>query len=214
MVIGLPKSADTQKWDITAKVPSTGEGAPNMVRGQAQPPPLSVGLEMLRNLLLDEFELKTHTENREVTVYALTVMNGKPKLVQADEAERSGCRPDANAPKPVPNMGPMMSCKNTSMPELAENLARMANAYIDHPIVDATELQGGWNFLVGWTPKGMLQPQSDPATSQPGAVVEASVPTGISVFEAVQRELGLKLVKQTRSIPVIVVDHVNEKPKE
>src|SRR5262245_28448227 len=60
MVIGLPKSADTQRWDITAKVPSSGEGAPNMVRGRAAPPPLSVGLEMLRGLLLDRFELKTH----------------------------------------------------------------------------------------------------------------------------------------------------------
>jgi uncharacterized protein (TIGR03435 family) len=30
----------------------------------------------------------------------------------------------------------------------------------------------------------------------------------ISVFEAWQKELGLKLVKEKRSIPVIVVDHV------
>jgi uncharacterized protein (TIGR03435 family) len=42
----------------------------------------------------------------------------------------------------------------------------------------------------------------------------ASVPDGLSVFDAVEKELGLKLVKQTRSIPVIVVDHVDEKPKE
>ena len=33
-----------------------------------------------------------------------------------------------------------------------------------------------------------------------------------SPFEAVERELGLKLVKQTRMYPVIVVDHVEEKP--
>ena len=144
----------------------------------------------------------------------MTATSGKPKLVQADESERSGCKPDANAPKPVTNMGPMISCKNTSMAELAENLARMANAYIDHPIVDATELQGGWNFLAGWTPKGILQSQPPPNPNPPGAIVEASEPSGISVFEAVQRELGLKLVKQTRSIPVIVVDHVNEKPRE
>jgi uncharacterized protein (TIGR03435 family) len=215
MVIGLPKSADTQRWDITAKVPSTGEGAPNVVRGRPQPPPLSVGLEMLRSLLVDEFELKTHTENREVTVYALTAASGKPKLTQADEAERSGCKPDPSAPKPVTNMGPMIGCKNTSMAELAQNLAQMANAYIDHPIVDATGIEGGWNFLVGWTPRGMLQTQAAPNPNQPpGAVVEASDPGGISVFEAVQKELGLKLVKQTRSIPVIIVDHVNEKPRE
>jgi uncharacterized protein (TIGR03435 family) len=149
-----------------------------------------------------------------VTVYALTVASGKPKLTQADESERTDCKPDANAPKPVTNMGPMISCKNTSMAELAQNLARMANAYIDHPIVDATGLEGGWNFLVGWTPKGMLQPAPTNPTQPTGAIVEASDPGGISVFEAVQKELGLKLVKQTRSIPVIVVDHVNEKPRE
>jgi len=43
----------------------------------------------------------------------------------------------------------------------------------------------------------------------------ASDPSGgISVFDAVEKELGLKLVKQTRSIPVIVVDHIDEKPIE
>jgi len=35
---------------------------------------------------------------------------------------------------------------------------------------------------------------------------------GITVFDAVERQLGLKLVKQRRSMPVIVVDHVAEKP--
>jgi uncharacterized protein (TIGR03435 family) len=207
-VIGLPKSADGQRWNIIAKVPMTGEGAPNVVKGRPQPPPLSVGLEMLYGLLLDRFELKTHTENREVTVYALTVAGGKPKLTQAEESERTGCNPDNNLPKPVTNMGPMIACKNTSMAELAQNLARMANAYIDHPIVDATGLQGGWNFAIGWTPRGMLQAQPQTSTT------EASDPNGISVFEAVEKELGLKLVKQTRSIPVIVVDHVDEKPIE
>jgi uncharacterized protein (TIGR03435 family) len=213
VVIGLPKSADGQVWDITAKVPSTGEGAPNVVGGRPLPPPLSVGLEMLRGLLLEQFELKTHSENREVTVYALTVGSAKPKLTLAEDSERSGCRPDANAPKPVTNMGPMIACKNTSMGELAQNLERMASAYIDHPIVDATGLEGGWNFLVGWTPKGMLQGQQAPNPNPPaGATGEASDPNGISVFEAVEKELGLKLVKQKRSIPVIVVDHVSEKP--
>src|SRR5580658_5694974 len=213
MVIGLPKSADSQSWDITAKVPSTGEGAPNVVGGRPQPPPLSVGLEMLRGLLVDQFELKTHTENREVTVYALTVGGGKQKLTQADDSERSGCKPDPNAPKPVTNMGAMISCKNTSMAELARSLQQMASAYIDHPIVDATGLQGGWNFLIGWTPRGKLQTPAASNPNQPaGAIAEATDPNGISAFEAVEKELGLKLVKQKRSIPVTVVDHVAEKP--
>jgi uncharacterized protein (TIGR03435 family) len=213
MLVGIPKSADTQRWDITAKVPMTGEGAPNIVNGRPLPPPLSVGLEMLRGLLLDRFELKTHTENREVTVYALMVGSSKPKMTQANESERSGCKPEPNAPRPVPTIQTMIGCKNTSMGDLAQNLAQQANAYIDHPIVDATGLEGGWNFLVGWTPKGLLQaPQAPNPNQTPGAVAEASDNVGISVFEAVEKELGLKLVKQKRSIPVIVVDHVADQP--
>jgi uncharacterized protein (TIGR03435 family) len=109
----------------------------------------------------------------------------------------------------------MIGCKNTTMAELAQNLQQMANAYIDHPIVDATGLQGGWNFLIGWTPKGMLQTPPPPNPNQPpGATTEAAEPNGISVFEAVEKELGLKLVKQKKSIPVLVVDHIDEKPIE
>ena len=219
VVVGLPKSADATRWDINAKVPSTGEGAPNIVRGRPMPPPLSVGLEMLRGLLVDQFELKFHTENREVTVYALTAGTGKRKMTQASDSERSGCKPNPNAPKPFTNIQVMIECTNTSMAELAQNLQQQAGGYIDHPIADATGLSGGWNFLIGWTPKMLLQPPQAPVTapvpaSPAGAVAEASDPNGISVFEAVESELGLKLVKQKRSIPVIVIDHVDEKPLE
>jgi len=215
VLVGVPKSADAQRWNIEAKVPSTGEGAPNVVGGRPLPPPLSVGLEMLRGLLLEQFELKTHSENREVTVYALMAGAGKPKMTRADDSERSGCKPDPAAPRPFSNIQTMIGCKNTTMTELAQNLQQQANAYIDHPIVDATGLEGGWDFLIGWTPKAALQTPQAPSPDQtPGAVVNAAAPNGISVFEAVEKELGLKLVKQKRSIPVIVVDHVNEKPLE
>jgi len=216
VVIGLPKSAETQHWDILAKVPATGEGAPNIVGGRPLPPPLSVGLEMLRGLLVDEFELKTHIENREVTVYALTVGKGKPKMTKAEESERSGCRPDPNAAKPVSSIPVMIGCKNTTMAELAQNFQQMANAYIDHPIVDATGLEGGWDFVMGWTSKNNLHtppPAGAVPNAQPGAITEASDSNDITAFEALEKELGLKLVKQKHSIPVIVVDHVNEKPR-
>jgi uncharacterized protein (TIGR03435 family) len=166
-------------------------------------------------LLIDQFELKTHTENREVTVYALTVGNRKPKMTQAPESERSECKPDPTAPKPATNVPMMLRCRNNSTAELAAFLQRQANAYIDHPVVDATGLEGGWDFLIGWTPKAMLQPRPAANANQPpGPVTEATAPNGISVFEAVEQELGLKLVKQKRSIAVIVVDHVDEKPIE
>ncbi len=209
IVVGLPKFADETHWEITAKVPTTGEGAPNVVNGRPQPPPLSVGLEMLNHLLIDRFGLKTHREQRETTVYVLTALKGKPKMTAAKDSERTDCKPAPNAPAPLPGIR-MTGCTNTSMGEFAEQILRMAPAYIDHPVVDETGIEGGWDFFVGWTPRGMLQQadNTNPAAGNPAD------PTQLSFFEALERELGLKLVKQTRMYPVIVVDHIEEKPVE
>ncbi len=65
---------------------------------------------------------------------------------------------------------------------------------------------------MGWTPKAQLQSAQQPNANQQSHQV--ADPNGITAFEAVERELGLKLVKQKRTIPVIVVDHVAEKPIE
>ncbi|HTX35064.1 MAG TPA: TIGR03435 family protein [Bryobacteraceae bacterium] len=209
IVVGLPKFADETRWEINAKVPTTGEGAPNVVNGRPMPPPLSIGLEMLNHLLIDRFGLKTHRERRETTVYVLTAGKGKPKMTAAKDSDRTGCKPAPNAPAPLPGLR-MTGCTNTSMAEFAENIQRMAPAYIDHPVVDETGIEGGWNFFIGWTPRPMLEQMDN--SNQP--VGTAADPTGISFFEALERELGLKLVKQTRMYPVIVVDHIEERPVE
>ena len=100
-------------------------------------------------MLADQFELKTHTENRDVTVYDLTLpSDGKHKLVKADPNDRSDCRPDTTAPRPSPSVSVMVNCKNTTMAEFARNLEQ-ATGFFDHPIRDATGLQGGWNFMIG-----------------------------------------------------------------
>jgi uncharacterized protein (TIGR03435 family) len=206
-IVGLPKSTDSQLWDITAKFPSTGEGSPIVTGGRTVPPTQSVLLKMIQDLLVENFELKTHTENREITVYALTV-DGKHKLTKADPSERSDCRPDPNAPKPLPNMRTMTSCKNITMAEFARNLEQVTG-FFDHPIVDETGLQGGWDFMMAFFNQNQPRP---PASNQQNTLPD--VPEGLSPYDAVQKQLGLKLVKVKRSMPVIVVDHVDEKPIE
>ena len=52
------------------------------------------------------------------------------------------------------------------MADLAEDLQMMASAYMDHPVVDATGLEGGWDFTMGCTPKEQLQPAQQPNASQ------------------------------------------------
>jgi uncharacterized protein (TIGR03435 family) len=212
MVVGLPKSADTQAWMIEAKVPSTGEGAPQIVNGRPTPPPFSVGLEMLRGELVAQFELKTHMEDREVSVYALTVAKNNPTLKKADESERSECKPDPNAPKPFAGINVMTACKNTTMAQLAQALQQRAGAYMDHPVVDATGLEAGYDFLMGWTPRAILEAPAKTDAGASAGGVPGDPSGGISVFDAMEKELGLKLVKQKKTIPVIVVDHVDDKP--
>jgi uncharacterized protein (TIGR03435 family) len=210
-VIGLPKSAEDVRWDIIAKMPETGEGAPRLVGGQRRAPPFSVTAEMLRGLLADSFEMKSHTESREVTAYVLAVAGNKSKMIRADDAERSVCQPD-NAPMPALTPTKAMSCRNTTMEEFAVHLPQWAGVYIDHPVVDDTKLQGGWNFRLAWTPHFFMpQPGAPGGNTAPG---DTNVPNGLSIFEAVEQQLGLKLVKQKRSVPVIVVDHIDEKPLE
>ena len=38
--------------------------------------------------------------------------------------------------------------------------------------------------------------------------------SGYTIFEALEKQLGLKLEKQKRNMPVIVIDHIEQKPTE
>ena len=172
-----------------------------------RPPPFSVALEMMRGLLVDQFELKTHTENRETTVYVMS-STGKPKLERADESERTGCSAIQHPPKPGEMVETTITCKNASMDDLARQLTHTAGAYIDHPIANETGIDGGWDVEVSWTPIGIFQ-KAQAANQNAG---DATMPGGITLWEAVEKQLGLKLVKEKRSIPVVVVDHVDEEP--
>ena len=144
-------------------------------------------------------------------MYALVVPKGALKLKRADETERAGCKPDPGAAPVSANATPTIAyrCQNTTMAELAHNVQQWAGGYIDHPAIDATGLQGGWDFVLSWTPKQALHPF--PADTAGGV---ASDPGGLSLFEAIEKELGLKLDVQKHTVPVIVVDHVEEKPTD
>src|SRR6185437_4684524 len=104
------------------------------------------------------------------------------------------------------DMVTMVRCTNITMAEFAENLEQVTG-YFDHPIVDATGLKGGWNFLFGFSRNQGPRPPNPNQQAGDGAE-----PIGLTTYEAVERMLGVKPVKQKRAIPVVVVDHVAEKP--
>jgi uncharacterized protein (TIGR03435 family) len=51
------------------------------------------------------------------------------------------------------------------------------------------------------------QPASEPPTA-------AEPSGGYTLFEAIEKQLGLKLEPHKRLMPVIVIDHLDEKPTE
>jgi uncharacterized protein (TIGR03435 family) len=92
----------------------------------------------------------------------------------------------------------------------------MAGGYINHPVIDSTGLAGGWDFVLSWTDRGTFdnaRRNRDPG--QPGDVATATDPNGsLSVFEAIEKQLGLKLELQKHPMQVLVIDHVETKPTD
>ena len=85
--------------------------------------------------------------------------------------------------------------------ELTQQLGRM--------VVDKTGLTGKYDFTLKWTP----DVTQGPTESQQGTGNTPSTDSSVSIFTAIQEQLGLKLESQKAPVEVLVIDHV-EKPSE
>jgi uncharacterized protein (TIGR03435 family) len=204
LLAGSPKSLDTNKWNIIAKASAATIGA-----GQVDIEELRL---MLRNLLMDRFQLKTHVEDRPVMAYTLVAAN--PKLQRADPLGRTGCK---EGPPPNPVRSRFVTCANMTMVQFADRLPSIASAYLQTPVLDKTGLDGSFDFTLNFSTIGAFQRAlrggGDGGAQAP--VPSAADPSGAtSLFEALTKQLGLKLDMQARPLPVLVIDHAEEKPTE
>jgi uncharacterized protein (TIGR03435 family) len=95
------------------------------------------------------------------------------------------------------------------MAQFAESQPNVSAAYIHPPLLDLTGLKGAFDFQLYWTPKNALSS----ATAKPADT--AAIPVDeLTVFEAVDKQLGLKLEEQKHPVPVIVIDRVERTPAE
>jgi uncharacterized protein (TIGR03435 family) len=212
MLVGAPKWLDSARFDVVAEASTSGP-SPNIDIDDLR--------LMLRALLADRFKLATHNEDREISAY--TLVAAKPKLNKADPLNRTGCKegapPDAKDPRDAnPVLARLVTCQNMTMAQFAEQLQGIAPGYIHSPVVDATGLEGAWDFTLSFSPVGLFQTGGarvgDPGQPS-GAAPTASDPSGaLSAFDAVSKQLGLKLEMHKRPVPVLVIDHVDEKPTE
>jgi len=154
---------------------------------------------MLQNLLAREFKLKVHEERKPQDAFALVVANGGPKL-QPSRQSRAGhsSRGDSQFDDPVDpcnrttdSAGIHADCTNISTEALAKRLTSLAPAYLDRPVVDLTGLTGTYDLKLQWTGKGKIDAEG-----------------GLTIFDAVTKQLGLKLEQRKVPLPGIAIDHV------
>jgi uncharacterized protein (TIGR03435 family) len=200
MIVGLPKSADT-RYDITAKVASTGPV-------NAQDIDFDALIMMLQKLLIERFNIKAHMEDRPVSAFTMTATK-QVKLQKADPQNRTNCKSGSSTTNPMLNR--LITCYNISLTQFATLLEDMANGYVRAPIKDATGIEGNWDFSINFSGVGLLPgAQFDPNKSS-----DAGDPNGsLTLPEAMQRQLGLKLEMAKRPLPVLVIDHMDEKPTD
>jgi uncharacterized protein (TIGR03435 family) len=172
-IVNAPQWFDEQRWNIEG-VPDT-EGVPNWHQYRL----------MLQKLLSARFGLVMHRDKRELSVYAITIAKGGPKL------EKSKSDPDALSDQTGHGIGPAQYMKftNDSMTGFAQFLQLMG----DRPVLDQTNLSGRYDFTLLWTPNEMRDTPTDAA---PG------------LFTAVQEQLGLKLAAARAPTDVFVIDAV------
>jgi uncharacterized protein (TIGR03435 family) len=198
-VIGGPTWLEMDRFDLVAKLPA------GSTRDSEK--------EMLRGLLADRFALTVHNDTKPLAAYALTASK-HPQIKESDGSGEKGCKFDfqgrqnngpqaaapADGPQPIPTI--LYTCHSMTMEAFAKDLhdGIVSNFIQSIPIVDRTGLTGSYDFSFKFT--------------QRGATTSANPADFVSVFDALEKQLGLKLDRTTTPLPVIIVDSANQKPSD
>jgi uncharacterized protein (TIGR03435 family) len=211
-IVGGPKWLFSDRFDVAGTGTAPGADGPFWLKLQA--------------LLTDRFRLVTHTETRELPIFALALarQDGQlgPKLTRstADCTPLPGARGEPPAPRPMPTFAPgerpqcgwmggrgNVIAGGLSMKELATNLSRIIGGLV----VDRTGLTGNFDWTLDFAPDPNFAGRGDLPPLPPGAVPDRPPLEGPSIFAALQEQLGLKLESTKGPVDVLVIDSA-EKP--
>lgn len=171
---GGPRWVQEQGFDIQA--------APAAVTTREQV------LAMLRTLLSERFQLRTHTETREQPAYALIADKGGHRMKPSTQ--------------PRPNRTKMgeFSVQKMDM----KTLAQILEFDLLRPVLDRTGITGDLAFDLEWMTE---QQRTSAGAADPAALGRPSI------FQALPEQLGLKLESIKAPAPVTVIDSA-ELPSE
>jgi uncharacterized protein (TIGR03435 family) len=142
--------------------------------------------QMLQLLLADRFKLKFHRELCEMPVYELVVGENGPKFKPS--------APDAN---PVAHYGPSGRDYQVTMPTatMADLVDVIASSSPGRPVLDKTGFTGTYDIKLTYALDVKSNRDTAPNLSD------------VSIFTALQEQLGLRLEAQKAMIEVLVVDY-------
>jgi uncharacterized protein (TIGR03435 family) len=204
-IIGGPAWIEVEAFDVEAKA---ADGFANVPTGFSDP-----GRLMLRALLAERFGLVVRRERRAIPVYALT-------LSRRDGRAGPALRPaggDDCVPPPPPGQPPtrtdlppcgvargMGSGKLAGYSATFDQIARILELGTDRPVTNRIEQAGTFTFALEFTPDARTGPSTNAAAGDAPAV---------SIFTAVQEQLGLRLEPSTSDMDVLVIERV-ERPSQ
>jgi uncharacterized protein (TIGR03435 family) len=209
-ISGGPKWIESDRFDIVATAP----GILDSPRGTFPSPVL----EMLRSLLEDRFQLKTHVETKELPLFALVLARADGTLGPRLRRRTIDCISAAAARQrkeqlfdPTPperricggRVGPgTLIASGATMTNLVQGLAVQVPD-VDRVVVDRTGLIGTFDVDLTWNFEGTVEhlgvPLPPPDRDAP------------NLFTALQEQLGLKFESKKGPVDVLVIDHV-ERP--
>lgn len=178
-ISGGPAWVDSEHFDIAAVTP--GEVLPTRVEQMA----------MLRSLLSDRFELTFHRQQKEFSIYELTVAKSGPKLkASTGSADEPAALISTVYPDHI-----LMPARHATMDDFVAVLQR---AILDRPVVNLTGLSGRYDFDLEWAPD-----ETQFGGEVPVAPAGAASPP---LFTAIQEQIGLRLVATRGPVAALVVD--------
>jgi uncharacterized protein (TIGR03435 family) len=158
----------------------------------AKPPPgTSVDDErfMIQSVLMERFHLSVHREQRPMPVFGLVVSKRGAKLQPPTGKDEPNCK----TPTTPGERG--LVCRNATLAFLARNLNYPVNI---GPVVDFTDITGTYDF-------DLAVPITFPDNQDSRRA---------GFFEALGKQLGLRVENRKVPMPVIVIDHVDRVPTD
>jgi len=154
--------------------------------------------QRMQAILRDRFGLVLRAESKEMPVYSLVQLKSGHKFKAVENASQG--------PHLRVNRG-QISGSGVYLKMLTDSLSSL----LGRPVVNDTGLDGPFDLSVQWTPEA--SPQLPGGPSRPEEPARSEDGGSVSIFAALQEQLGLKLESSKGNVTVFAIEKI-EKPTE